>query len=48
LPLIKLGNPSMNYKNDLGECLTYLNYFFYLPNSKILFVGLPNFLSHSN
>jgi hypothetical protein len=38
----------MNYKNDLDECLTYLNYFFDLPNIGILFFGLPNLLSHFN
>ena len=38
----------MNYKNDLDECLTYLDYFFDLPNFRILFFGLPNLLSHFN
>ena len=48
MALIKLGNPSMNYKNDLDECLTFLNYFVNLPNFRILIYGLPNLLSHFN
>ena len=37
----------MNYKNDLDECLTYLNYFFDLPNFRIFF-GLPKLLLRFN
>ena len=38
----------MNYRNDLDGCLTYLNYFFDVPNFRMFIFGLPRLLSHFN
>jgi hypothetical protein len=39
--------PFMNYKNDLDECLTYLDYFLICPILEFFF-GLSNLLSYFN
>ena len=45
---MKTKKSFMNYKNDLDECLTFLNYFLNVLNFRILFSRLPNLLLHFN
>jgi hypothetical protein len=40
----EIEEPSMNYRNDLDECLTFFKYFFNFPNFRISVFGLPNLL----
>ena len=43
---MKLGNPYMNYRKDLDECLTYFKLNFNKPNFRMLIIGMSNLLSH--
>ena len=45
---MKLEKPSMNYINDLDECLTYSIYLFIFLILEYIFFGLPNLFPQYN
>ena len=44
----EIRKPSINYRNDLDECLVFYGSLLNLPNFRILFYGLPSLLSNFN